>query len=348
MDTATILEETKLTYITDSIPGITRQKDREKFIYLNPQGEVITDEKTLQRIQKLVLPPAWENVWISPKPTAYLQATGLDAKKRKQYRYHDQYLQLTQNYKFDKLIDFVKLLPQIRQQVSIDLQKTGISYEKVVATTIWLLENTLIRIGNDSYAKQNKSYGLTTIRNDHVNIQGSTIKFSFKGKSGVYHNVTTTNRRVASVLKKCQELPEQELLEYIDETGKRHDITSDDINQYLKTVTGENITAKDFRTWGGTTTAAELFTAIGPKTTQKDIKKTTTQVVKEVAQHLRNKPSTSKKYYIHPSIIQAYSSGYTLENLSTHPQYKCCELSNGLQPHEIEVANMLQTFHTNN
>lgn len=349
METTTaLLENSPLIYITDTTPGIIRQKQGDTFQYYDPKGNLISDAKTLDRISKLVLPPAWENVWISPKPKGYLQATGYDAKHRKQYRYHDEWISLSQNYKFDKVLDFVEVLPTVRAQVEKDIRKQGMHYEKVLATTVWLIENTLIRIGNDCYVKQNKSYGLTTLKNKHVDIEGSTIKFSFKGKSGVYHQVQIKNKRVANILKQCQDLPGQKLLEYIDENGKHCEICSDDVNNYLKSISGQEITAKEYRTWGGTTIAAQVLDQAGLTENQTQQKKIITATVKEVSQYLRNKPSTCKKYYIHPTILNSYQAGYTLSNLNTHPNFKNQTDIEGLEDYENSVVKLLKTFATIN
>jgi DNA topoisomerase-1 len=319
METKELLEEAKLHYSTDTKPGISRKKSGDSFTYVTRDGQKITDEKELERIKKLGIPPAWERVWVCPSSKGHLQAVGYDSRGRKQYRYHPEWIKVSQESKYHKMIEFAKLLPRIRRQVNHDLNLPGMQREKVIATVVWLLENTLIRIGNKEYVEENKSYGLTTLKNRHVDVEGNTVKFEFKGKSGVYHKVKARSKRVANIIRHCQDLPGQQLFEYLDEEGKVQTIDSGDVNDYLKRITGEEVTAKDFRTWGGTITAAKLLDEVGLCESEKDRKKNVTQVVKEVASHLRNRPATCKKYYINPLIFDAYNKGLTLSKISVNP-----------------------------
>lgn len=339
-----LMKEVHLRYISDNRAGITRRKKDDTFEYYAANGGKISDEETLERIKKLVIPPAWEKVWISPISNSHLQAIGYDAKKRKQYRYHPKWNEISQLQKFEHILEFAEVIPMIRKRVRQDIKLEGLPYEKILATVVWLLENTLIRVGNEEYAEENKSYGLTTLRNKHVDISGSMIHFEFKGKSGVYHKVKVQNKKVASILRRCQDLPGQELFEYIDDSGARRTVTSEDVNQYLKDTTQKEITAKNFRTWGGTTLAAELLDKSRSLPEEKDIKQQLVDTVKDVAKHLRNKPSTCRKYYIHPTVLNAYEGGYTLSNLKDHKNYKKFDLIEELDGYENNVLCMIRLF----
>lgn len=310
-----MLQEARLHYSSDYKSGISRKRNGDSFIYLSIYGNKITDEMILERIENLHIPPAWQEVWICSSPKGHLQATGYDSRKRKQYRYHKEWIMVSQENKFHKLLQFAEVLPKIRRHVNKDMSLPGMPREKVVATIIWLLENTLIRIGNEEYKEENDTLGLTTLGNKNVDIKGGTFKFEFVGKSGVYHKVKVQSKKVAKIIRKCQELPGQDLFEYIDTDKNIQTVTSDDVNNYLKNITGMEITAKEFRTWGGTTAAAEALSKLGPSKDESEIKQILSEVVKKVALHLRNKPATCRKYYIHPSIFEAYIKGYTLSNL---------------------------------
>jgi DNA topoisomerase-1 len=241
------LKDAHLRYISDSNPGITRKKYGEDFIYLDPQGHKVITDNTLHRINNLVIPPAWEQVWISPSPSSYLQATGIDAKGRKQYLYHPDWIATCQENKFSKMVFFGTVLPELRAKVASDIRIPRLERAKILGTVVWLLEHTFIRVGNQEYVKANGSYGLTTLRRKHVNVQGAHIHFEFKGKSGVDHSVSLRHPTIAKILKSCIELPGYEIFQYIDEDGNRHVVDSQDVNDYLKSITGEDITAKDFR-----------------------------------------------------------------------------------------------------
>ncbi len=341
-DTQEVLEESGLRYSTDSKPGYTRKKVGDSFEYFDTNSNKITDEKVLERIKSLVIPPAWEKVWICPNANGYLQATGIDARKRKQYRYHPKWNKATQQQKFEHMIDFAKVLPRIRRKVREHMAQSGMPYEKIVATIVYLLEKTLIRVGNEEYEKENKSFGLTTLKNRHVDVsKDGEVTFQFKGKSGVYHDVHLQNKRIAKIINKCQDLPGQDLFEYKDENKEIRSISSDDVNNYLKNITGIDITAKDFRTWGGTIIAASKFDKLGISESATDAKKYISETVKFVASKLRNRPATCRKYYIHPLIIELYGKGRVLSTLRNEDTFKKFQPINDLDECENTVLCLL-------
>lgn len=339
-----LLEEAHLRYTTDTIPGFGRKQNEKSVSYTDLNGKVITDSSTIERINSLAIPPAWQDVWISPYTNSHLQATGIDDKGRKQYRYHPRFVALSQENKFQHILIFIAQLPLIRETVRKTLEKPGISKEKVIATVVWLLEKTLIRIGNEEYEKENHSYGLTTLKNKHVTIDGSEITFSFKGKSGIYHEVNVQSRKVARIIRQLQDLPGQELFEYRDEEKNIQTIDSYDVNEYLKQITNAEITAKDFRTWTGTFQAAKLIDTSEMVTTKTEIKKLFSRIVKIVAKILGNLPSTSRKYYIHPGVFDAYYGGYTLSNIHTHEKYKGIKQNKELNEAENKLVCLVTIF----
>ncbi|MFH0936748.1 MAG: DNA topoisomerase IB [Candidatus Daviesbacteria bacterium] len=300
------LKKADLRYVNDTTSGITRQKNCSSFKYFDPEGKKITSQITLDRIKKLAIPPAWINVWICPSPSGYLQAIGYDSKNRKQYLYHTDWLKISQENKFHKMVFFGEVLPTIRQKIASDMMLEALERDRIIATVIWLLEHTLIRIGNDEYAQENNSFGLTTLRNRHVTVKGKNVKFEFRGKSGIDHSVSVTNPKIAKLIKECIELPGYEIFQYLDDGGERHTLDSADVNDYLKTLTGEDITAKDFRTWGGTVLCATTLCATGPYETESDGKRNVSKAVKKVSQHLRNTATVCRNYYIHPVILETY------------------------------------------
>jgi DNA topoisomerase I len=302
------LKKAHLHYTSDQRPGLMRQKIGKGFRYYDSTGKKVSDQKTLDRIEKLVIPPAWENVWICTSPTGHLQATGYDERGRKQYIYHPDWVKICQENKFSKINTFGKLLPKIRNRVKKDMETPGLSRKKVIATIVWLLEHTFIRIGNDEYAKENDSFGLTTLRNKHVQIKNGKVNLEFVGKSGVNHSVEINHPKIVKIIKSCIELPGYELFQYLDEEGEKHTIDSQDVNEYLKDVTGEDITAKDFRTWGATCLAADALVKIGECKDEKTFNKNLKIVVKTVSSHLRNTPAVCRSYYIHPAIISCYQN----------------------------------------
>lgn len=304
-------KEAGLRYVTDKSPGFSRKTWRKSFQYFDSEGNKISSADVLDRIKALVIPPAWEDVWICKYNNGHLQCTGYDARKRKQYRYHADWNRVRNETKFEKLAHFGELLPRIRAQVKKDLAQRKFSKEKVVAAVVQLMEATRIRIGNDLYAEENESYGLTTLLNRHVKIQGQQIHFHFKGKSGVVHKLDLKDAQLSKIIKRCQDLPGQELFAYEDEEGLAHDIGSTDVNEYLQRITGEHVTAKDFRTWSGTVKALELLTKseIDPEGTKKYLKLREVSTIKDVASHLGNTVAVCRKYYIHPKIFEADAQG---------------------------------------
>lgn len=300
------LEKAELRYISDGSVGITRKKSGKSFKYFDVNGKIITSDTILNRIASLAIPPAWKDVWICPSPSGYLQAIGFDERKRKQYIYHPKWTELSQENKFNKMLFFGEVLPEIRKQITKDMQLKELEYNRIIATVIWLLEHTFIRIGNDEYAEQNNSFGLTTLRNRHVKVKGKNVKFEFRGKSGVDHSISIYHPRIAKLIKECIELPGYEIFKYLDDLGERHTIDSADVNNYLKTLTGEDISAKDFRTWGGTVLCATTLYTIGPSESLDGKKKNISNAVKKVSQHLHNTATVCRSYYIHPIILKTY------------------------------------------
>ena len=311
------VEHAGLVYTTDQMPGITRSRVGEAFKYFDERGKALRDEAVLKRIRSLAIPPAYEKVWICPLENGHLQATGRDARGRKQYRYHPQFREIREQSKFDKMVEFGKALPAIHKHIDQDLSKRGFPREKVLATVVALLEKSLVRVGNEEYAKENKHYGLTTLRNRHVQIEGAEIKFSFLGKSGIKHRITLHDRRLARVVAKLQELPGQELFQYLDEEEKTSKITSNEVNAYLREISGHDFTAKDFRTWAGTVLAITRLLDEETPNTKHAVKAMISKVVKEVAKELGNTPAVCRKCYIHPAVLEQFSSGNLHRTLTT-------------------------------
>ena len=298
-----------LRYTSDNQPGIRRTKHGSTFRYFGPNGRRITSADELGRIRSLVIPPAWQDVWICADPRGHLQATGRDARGRKQYRYHPKWRQVRDETKYDRMIGFAQALPKIRQHTARDMKRSGMPREKVLGTVVQLLEKTLIRVGNDEYAKQNRSFGLTTLRDGHVNVRGGKVRFTFRGKSGVEHEIDLEDRHLARVVKACRDLPGYDLFQYVDENGERCTIGSADVNAYLKEITGEDYTSKDFRTWAGTVLAAQMLREIGAFSSQTESKRNIVRAVESVAKKLGNTKAVCRKCYIHPAIFDAYVDG---------------------------------------
>jgi DNA topoisomerase-1 len=297
-----------LTYVDDRLPGISRKIVRKHFQYFDPSGQRITDQAEIKRINALVIPPAYTNVWICPDPDGHIQATGRDARGRKQYRYHPRWHEVRDANKYEQLSEFGHALPRIRKHVDASLASSGLSQEKVMAVVVRLLETTLIRIGTSRYAKVNRSYGLTTMRRQHASVQGGRIRFKFRGKSGVEHDVTLTDRRVANIVKRCMEIPGHDLFHYRDDDGTIRHIDSGTVNAYLREVGKGEFTAKHFRTWGGSVIALAALQRI-PFTSADDARKVVVAVIKDVAKRLGNTPAVCRSCYIHPAIIDAYLRG---------------------------------------
>src|SRR5436309_5123316 len=298
-------EEAGLQYVSDERPGYRRRLNGKDFKYLDTEGKRIRDEQRVLRIKRLAIPPAWTDVWICPSPTGHIQATGRDARQRKQYRYHERWREIRDENKFGRLADFAKALPQIRKRVDHDMKLPGMPREKVLATIVRLLERTFIRIGNEEYARENKSFGLTTIKDWHAKVKGAQVRFRFRGKSGRQHEVDVTDRRIAKIISKCQDLPGQDLFQYVNDNGDVQGIASQDVNDYLREISGESFTAKDFRTWGGTVLAAIALSAQEKFENQKQAKANVKTAICAVAELLVNTPAICRKCYIHAGVIEA-------------------------------------------
>jgi DNA topoisomerase-1 len=302
-----------LHYSSPEGTGYKRTKAGDGFKYIDREGHPVKDEETAERIQSLVIPPAWENVWVNSDPTGHIQAIGWDAKGRKQYRYHPLYREVRDHVKFDRLIEFGRVLPKIRAAVRADLSARSLSRRKVTAAVVQLLEDTCIRIGNEEYERTNGSFGLTTLKNRHVTIDGSELRFRFRGKSGQSHDIVMKDSRLARIVRQCQCIAGYELFGFLDEDGNPASISSEDVNQYLFDVTEGHFTAKDFRTWSGTCIAAEYLRQQEPAQSETQLKHTIVEAVKHVAERLGNRPATCKKFYIHPVIFSAYGDGKLLK-----------------------------------
>src|SRR5438477_1535376 len=305
-DPVEVAEEAGLRYVSDEQPGYTRKAKGDDFEYFDTEGKKIRDETRLLRIKRIGVPPAYTDVWICPSANGHIQATGRDARGRKQYRYHERWREARDENKFDRLAQFAKALPNIRRRVAEDLKLPGLPRQKVLATIVRLLERTFIRIGNEEYARENKSFGLTTLKNRHVKVKGARVLFRFRGKSGRQHEVDVTDSRVAKVIGKCQDLPGQDLFQYVDDNGEVRDVTSQDVNDYLRQIAGEDFTAKDFRTWGGTVLAAIALSKQEEFQTKKQAKSNIKTAICAVAELLGNTPAVCRKCYVHPVIVEAY------------------------------------------
>jgi DNA topoisomerase-1 len=331
-----------LRYVSDKRPGITRERVGDEWRFFGVNGQEITDEKVLERIRKLGIPPAWTEVWICPSPNGHIQATGRDAKGRKQYRYHTRWRETRDETKYGRMIAFGEALPLIRERTERDLKLNGMPREKVLAAVVQLLEKTMIRVGNDEYARENKSYGLTTMRDKHVKVEGTEIKFKFRGKSGKDHMISLKNRRLANIVKRSRDLPGYELFQYIDENGERQDIKSEDVNEYLREITGQDFTAKDFRTWAGTVLATVALQEYENIDSQAQVKKNIVRAVETVAERLGNTPSICRKCYIHPAVLDAYLEGSLLDVLQQRTEQEMRESIQELKPEEAAVMGLLQ------
>ncbi|MEZ4411079.1 MAG: DNA topoisomerase IB [Polyangiales bacterium] len=333
-------EAAGLRYVHDDRPGITRHRRGKGFTYRDAKGEAVTDARTLARIKSLAIPPAWESVWICPLARGHIQATGRDARGRKQYRYHPQWREARDEAKYGRMVAFGRALPALRERVDADLGLRGLPREKVLAAVVRLLDETMVRVGNDEYAKDNASYGLTTILNRHAKVEGSKVRFRFVGKSGVKHDVGLRDRRIAAVVKKCQHLPGHELFGYVDEEGVERDVGSDDVNAYLREVTGQPFTAKDFRTWGGTVEAAVLLSKCDRCETATAAKRCVADIIKRVAKRLRNTPAVCRKCYVHPKVIEGFGDGTLHEAMGAPVKL------DGLRDDERAVLGMLEAIET--
>jgi DNA topoisomerase-1 len=332
-----------LSYVSDERPGIIRKRSGKGFRYEDPQGDKVDDEATLKRIKTLAIPPAWTDVWICSSANGHIQATGRDARGRKQYRYHNRFREVRESTKYHHMLAFAESLPAIRRRVQEHLSLRGLPREKVLATVVHLLEATLIRVGSDEYARTNKSYGLTTLKNRHVEVEGSELKFNFKGKSGKIWKVKVRDRRIAKVIRACQDLPGQELFQYVDENGDNRDVTSSDINDYLREISGEDITAKDFRTWHGTVLAALALQEFQKFDSQAGAKRNIREAIQRVAARLGNTSTICRKCYIHPEIFTTYVEGSLLLDIKEKVEEELRDDLTDLRPEEAAVLTLLQT-----
>lgn len=331
-------EAAGLRYVSDAEPGIRRKRAGKGFRLVGPDGQPVRDPATLARIKALAIPPAWASVWVCPDPSGHIQATGRDARGRKQYRYHPRWRAVRDETKYDRMLAFGQALPRIRARTEQDLARPGLPREKVLATVVRLLEATLIRIGNQEYARANRSFGLTTMRDRHVDIAGPKLRFQFRGKSGRRHVVDLSDRRLAQIVKRCRDLPGYELFQYIDDEGQRRAIDSSDVNAYLREIAGQDFSAKDFRTWAGTLLAALALQESGPCATQSQARQQIARAIDAVAQRLGNTPAICRKCYVHPTVIESYLDGTLLGGLAAPAE----QADQGLRPEEAAVMALLR------
>ena len=328
-----------LRYVSDIQPGIRRKKAGKGFTYVGADGKTIRDAKELARILSLAIPPAYTDVWICPSPNGHIQATGRDARGRKQYRYHPKWREVRDETKFGRMLAFSEVLPKIRTRLERDLSLPGLPREKVLATVVTLLECTCIRVGNDEYAKSNRSYGLTTLQDRHVKISGSNLRFEFRGKSGKTHKVDLNDRRLARIVERCQDLPGEDLFQYVDDEGVRQTIGSGDVNDYIREVSGQEFTAKDFRTWAGTLAAVEALREAGVWATQRQAKSNILRAIDQVAEQLNNTRAVCRKYYVHPAVLEHYMAGSMLEALENGTKET---VKSELKAEEAAMVRLLQ------
>ncbi len=337
-------EAAGLVYVTDAAPGIRRKGAGRGFAYYGPDAALIRDRAILKRIRALVIPPAWTDVWICPDPLGHIQVTGRDAKDRKQYRYHPRFREIRDETKFGRMLRFSEVLPHIREHIERDLSRPGLPRRRVLATVVRLLEKTLIRVGNDEYARANRSYGLTTLRRRHVAVDGAKLRFEFRGKRGIMHSVSVTDRRVAKIVQRCQELPGQELFQYLDGDERRQSVDSGDINAYLREITGRDVTAKDFRTWAGTILAATALRELGTDGSDRERKRKVVLAIDQVAERLGNTRAVCRKYYVHPAVLDAYLEGRVVRAVPPEPPREQDRRTGGaaLRREEAAVLQFLQ------
>jgi DNA topoisomerase I len=336
-------EEAGLRYASDDRPGYTRKSKDDDFEWLDTEGKVIRDEQRLLRLKRLAIPPAWTEIWVSPLANGHIQATGRDARGRKQYVYHERWREVRDENKYDRIISFGKALPRIRKRVAQDLKLPGLPREKVLATVVQLLESTSIRIGNEEYARENKSFGLTTMKDRHVEVKGAKLRFRFRGKSGREHEIDVTDRRTAKIISKLQDLPGQDLFQYVDDGGEIHDITSQDVNEYLRAITGEDFSAKDFRTWAGTVLTAIALNAQEKFETQKQAKSNINTAIRAVAKILGNTPAICRKCYVHPAVLENYVDQKSIDGLKAMTEEALEQEDVDLRSSEAAVLKFLES-----
>ena len=341
MDPKVSAKAVGLLYVNDQGPGITRRRRGKGFVYIGVDQKQVRNKRTLARIRSLVIPPAWENVWICPIENGHIQAVGRDARKRKQYKYHPRYREVRDETKFDRMVAFGAVLPKIRRQVKKDLSLPGLQQAKVMAAIVYLLDKTCIRVGNEEYARSNKSYGLTTLKDQHVDVHGDSVRLHFRGKSKQDHDITLSDRRLAKIVKQCQDLPGQELFHYKAENGEYVKVDSAEVNDYLRGITQEDFTAKDFRTWHGTGQMAQQLAALGPAQSDTEAKRNIAQAVKETAKHLGNRPAACRKYYIHPAVFDSYMER-TIFPAMQKIQSGSAKRVRGLRLVEVAVLRLVQ------
>jgi DNA topoisomerase I len=341
-DPLTAAKDVGLRYVTDAEKGIRRHKRGRIFVFRTPDGKTLRDPKQLNRIKSLAIPPAWTDVWICPDPDGHLQATGRDDRGRKQHRYHRRWREIRDETKYTRMLAFAKALPRIRKRVDKDLAASGLPREKVLATVVRLLEVSLIRVGNEEYARENESFGLTTMKDRHADIDGSTVSFTFRGKAGKRHSIDIADPRLARIVKSCQDLPGQELFQYRDSDGKVQDIRSSDVNNYLREISGQPFTAKDFRTWAGTVLAAIALREFQKFDSQAQAKKNVVRAIESVAERLGNTPTICRKCYVHPGVLEAYMQGTLIDTLKQRAQHDLARSLGKLKPEEAAVVGMLQ------
>jgi DNA topoisomerase I len=331
-----------LRYVCDENPGIRRRRSGKGFRYLEPDGAALSDARALWRIRSLAVPPAWTDVWICPSADGHIQATGRDARRRKQYRYHSLFREFRDSNKYAHVVAFAEVLPAIRTAVRAAMAQRGLPREKVLATVVHLLDTTLIRVGNGDYARHNKSYGLTTLKNNHASVDGSEVRFRFTGKGGKQWSVRLRDRRVAKIIRACQELPGQDLLQYVDDDGQAQRITSNDVNAYLRELTGQDITAKDFRTWAGSVLAAQALKDVPGFRSQAQAKRQIRAAVECVAKRLGNTVAICRKCYVHPELIDAYLDRSLAARMSAPRAGISRRVRRELHPEELELLRLLR------
>jgi DNA topoisomerase-1 len=332
-------ESAGLRYVSDTMPGIRRKRVGQGFTYTGPDGKAIRNPGEVARIRSLAVPPAYTDVWICPFPNGHIQATGRDARSRKQYRYHAKWREARDETKFGRMLAFSEFLPRIREQLERDLTLSNLPRRKVLAAVVSLLESTCIRVGNDEYARSNRSFGLTTLQDRHVEISGSRLRFEFRGKSGKTHQVSVTDRRLARIVQRCQALPGEDLFQYVDDDGARQAIGSGDVNDYIREISGEEFTAKDFRTWAGTILAVGALTEIGPWTSQSQAKSNVLKAIDRVAEQLNNTRAVCRKYYVHPAVFETYLAGTMTDALKNGTKEAA---KSALEDEEASVVRLLR------
>lgn len=331
-----------LRYVSDAMPGIRRKKNGRGFAYYGTDGHLIREKQAIKRFRSLVIPPAWTDVWICPMEDGHLQVTARDLRGRKQYRYHPGFRAHRDSTKFERLFEFGNVIWRVRQRVEEDVLLEGLPREKVLATVVWLLERTLIRVGTHELAHENKSYGLTTLRRRHVAIDGADLRFEFRGKSGIQHAVAVTDTQIARIVQRCHELPGELLFKYIDDNGQRQDVEAEHVNEYLREATGAEVTAKDFRTWAGTMDAAGYLRDLMPAKTKREAERNVLAAIDHTAKRLGNTRSVCRKYYIHPVLIEAYLNGETLSPVPARRRKLARKPGGKLRKHEEQVLEFLK------